>query len=245
MMLAAFIVMLAAFNLSPRSDLHSQQQTPLAEAAITKFLIQHDAAIRYAKKTLALKHDNPSAYAGLSEGAISGCNEENNGDLCGFLPVGFKYEENLYYSKVYCLNSAEYTTTTNPDTGEVTTSKTKQEGIEKVDDCNDVGHNSLYIISYGRIPQRWKNVSTNRILGNFYTAMHSKVAVGSSCGIVVPKTIENDKRNPLDSDYVIEGIDVRNNSIPPYFLENDAEFQAKCDTDLGGDFPCIIYVTAL
>ena len=101
MMLAAFIVMLAAFNLSPRSDLHSQQQTPLAEAAITKFLVQHDAAIRYAKKTLALKHDNPSAYAGLSEGAISGCNEENNGDLCGFLPVGFKYEENLYYSKVY------------------------------------------------------------------------------------------------------------------------------------------------
>ena len=75
--------------------------------------------------------------------------------------------------------------------------------------------------------------------------MHTKVAVGSSCGIVVPKSVEDDERNPLNIDYVIEGIDVQNNSIPPYFLSNDAKFKAKCDLEIGGSFPCIIYVTAL
>lgn len=245
MMLAAFIVMLAAFNLSPRSDLRTQQQAPLAEAAITKFLVQHEAAIKYTKRKLEQNHDNPSEHPGISAGTISGCNNENTGDLCDYLPIGFQYEENLYYSTVYCLNSAEYTNTVNPETGEITRTQIKQEGVETVSNCNDVGHNSLYVITYGRVPQRWKNVSTNRILADYYTAMHTKVAVGSSCGIVVPKSVEDDERNPLNSDYVIEGIDVQNNSIPPYFLSNDSKFKEKCDLEIGGNFPCIIYVTAL
>ena len=52
MILATFIVMLLTFNLSPRTDMQYQQETPLAEAAVTKFLVQHDAAVNYVKKVL-------------------------------------------------------------------------------------------------------------------------------------------------------------------------------------------------
>lgn len=268
MMLAAFIVMLAAFNLSPRADLQRQQQMPLAEASITKFLVQHDAAVKYTKSKLAAYHSNPTENAGLSAGMLSGCNDENNGDLCNFLPIGYKYEENLYYSGIYCVNAAEYTNTYNPETGETTSNKTKNEGVEAATTCNGSA-SVVYVITFGRVPERWKNASTHRILGEYFNAMHSKIAVGSSCGIVVPKSGLNDiegggilveeiteengveilkksgGRNPLDSDYVIAGIDVQNASIPSYFLNNDSKFNSKCDKEIGGEFPCIIYVTAI
>ena len=245
MMLAAFIVMLTAFNLSPRNDLPRQLQTPLAEAAITKFLVQHDAAVKYAQHQLLRYHDNPSENSGLTAGTITGCNSEGGGSLCNYLPIGFKYEENLYYSSIYCLNSSEYTKHTNPETGAVSLVKTKNEGVEAVSDCNANSRNAIYLITFGRIPERWKNPSTNRILGEYYGAMHKKIAVGTSCGIVVPKKGDDETRNPLNSDYVIEGIDVQNVSIPPYFLNNDANFNRKCTPEVGGQFPCIIYVTAL
>ena len=235
MMLAAFIVMLATFNLSPRSDLQSKHQVPLAEASITKFLIQHDAAVRHAKYNKALKS--------LNHGLLTGCNDSNQGQMCKYFPVGFNYEENLYYSGIYCLNSAVYSTTTNPDTGDITKTIETQEGVNEAS-CNATSGSEVYVISYGRVPQRWKNVSSNRILGDYYTAMHSRIAVGASCGIVVPKKGDDEKRNPLGSEYVIEGIDVQNESIPKYLLD-DSEFNEVCTKEVDGEFPCIIYVTAL
>ncbi len=248
MILATFIVMLAAFNLSPRADLQRQQDTPLAEAAITKFLVQHDAAVKYAKAQLLLKHNNPTSSYGLSAGTLTVCNSSNSGNLCPFLPVGFKYESNLYYSTIYCLNDAEYGEPDASGKREIT----KVEGTEKVTDCNDTGHNAIYVISYGRVPQRWKNVSTNRIIPEFYNAMHTRVAVGASCGIVVPKTTvgnnaSGQNRNRLNSDFIIDGIDVQNNSIPSYFIKNDATFKSKClsGNKVNESFPCMIYVNRL
>ena len=119
-------------------------------------------------------------------------------------------------------------------------------------DCNDTGHNAIYVISYGRVPQRWKNVSTNRIIPEFYNAMHTRVAVGASCGIVVPKTTvgnnaSGQNRNRLNSDFIIDGIDVQNNSIPSYFIKNDATFKSKClsGNKVNESFPCMIYVNRL
>jgi len=260
MMLATFIVVLAAFNLSPRADLQKQQQTPMAEAAITKFLVQHDAAVKYAKAQLERYYADPENYAGLSAGLITGCQKETLTDdeteetttteigaLCNFLPIGFKYEENSYYSTVYCLNGAKYENVMDEETGEVTQNIVQQEGITSVAGCNDTANNAIYAVTYGRVPERWKNVSTHKVLAEFYNAMHSKVAIGSSCGIVVPKSQGENSRNVLNSNFVIQGIDVRNSSIPSYIYTYDNNFRSKCmsGNSLNSAFPCIIYVTAL
>ncbi len=263
MVLATFIVMLAAYNLSPRADLMSQQQTPMAEAAITKFLVQHDAAVKYAKAKYEEFYKNPET-GGIAPGPIDGCKREKTvdvdedgneveketttGDLCKFLPIGYKYEEKTYYSTIYCLNASEYEPVTDEETGEVTLNQTVVAGqTSDPEFCNDPDHNAVYLVTYGRIPERWKNVSTRKVLAEFYNAMHSKVAVGSSCGLIVPKTHTDLERNNLDSDFVIQGIDVRNQSIPSYIYKHDTTFQQQCmqGNELNSQFPCIIYVTAL
>lgn len=263
MVLATFIVVLAAYNLSPRADLMSQQQTPMAEAAITKFLVQHDAAVKYAKAKYEEYYKNPET-GGNAPGIIDGCkkektvdvDEEGNeveketitGDLCKFLPIGYKYEENTYYSTIYCLNASEYEPVTDEETGEVTLNQTVVAGqTQDAEFCNNPEQHAVYLVTYGRIPERWKNVSTRRVLAEFYNAMHKKVAIGSSCGIVVPKTTTDPERNKLDSDFIIQGIDVRDESIPSYIYKHDETFKSQClqGNSVNPSFPCIIYVTSL
>ena len=250
MILATFVAILAAFNLSPRNDIRQVQSTPLAEAAITKFLVVHDAAVRYARKKVSLQHQNPQGEVGLSAGSITGCTKNGDnytGNLCGFLPIGFKFNDDSYTTKAYCLNSAEYDYSEDEE-GNIIQTVSKVEGTEDGYDCNDVGHHAVYIVSYGPIPPRWRNVASNRILPEYYYAMRSKIAVGSSCGIVAKKTVAVDERNRLNSDYVIEGIDVKNNSIPLKVIQ-DNDFASQClqwnDSLNGFVMPCIIYVTAL
>lgn len=257
MVIAVFIVMLASFNLAPRADFKTQQQKPLAEAAITKFLVQHRAAVKYTKEEL-IKVTNVTSGAGIAqagENKISGCNSENYGNLCNYLPIGYQFNENEFYSKAYCLNEAVY----EEGTGNTRTLK-KVAGVEAAN-CRNIDFTVRYVITYGRIPERWKNVSTNKILGDFYAALHNQVPAGASCGLAVPKQniegyyIEKTKdsdgveiafdHNPLNSDYVIEGVDVYNKSIPKYFLDNDTEFKKKCTLAVDGQFPCLIYITQL
>lgn len=250
MILATFMVMLMAFNLSPRNDIQQQTNVPLAEGAITKFLVQHDAAVKYVKQK-----QKAEIGLDLNDNEITGCSE-GTGNLCDLLPIGFKYEENLYNSTYYCLNAAEYSYTeeevVDEETGEVTIQKkrveTKSEGKELGNSCLnnfDGKKNSIYVITYGRVPERWKNISSNKILGDYYNAMHKLIAIGSTCGIVRPKLSGSDTRNTMNSDFIVDGINVRYNSIPPYFIENDDGFKEKCLSGSGihPNFPCIIYVT--
>ena len=249
MILATFMVILAAFNLSPRADIEKVQLAPLAEAAVTKFLAQHNAAVEYATRV--------SKGEGFPDSVtqLTGCNN-GTGDLCDYLPMGYKYVENAYYSSVYCLNGHEKDTDGNI---------TKRAGQEAVDCATGV----RYVITFGRVPQRWKNVSTQKILAPYYTALRSKIPAQSTGGVVIPKT-EGDPHNMMNSDYVIQTMglvqrynnqhddtgaangenhirdfSVKDNSIPPYFLTNDTNFNSKCiqGEGLHPQFPCVIYVS--
>lgn len=267
MILATFIAVFAAFNLSPRNDIQHVQNVPLAEGAITKFLVLHDAAVKYAKTQTRLRFNNPdNASYGIAAGEVSCTKEENivededleegeepeisvsyNGELCPYLPIGYSYIPTEYKTKVFCLNSAEYNYDTDEEGNTVQTVRV-QEGTQDGYDCNDTSHNAIYVVSFGQVPSRWRNVATNRIVSEFYQAMRSKIAVGVSCGIVAPKPVGSDPRNVLNSNYVIEGIDVKNNSIPLKVLQ-DPDFRSACDNwddDLNGfRIPCIIYVTSI
>lgn len=254
MVIAVFIVMMASFNLAPRADFKTQQQEPLAEASITKFLVQHRAAVKYAKEQF-IKQINGSSIS-LSSGAnnITVCNSSKQGNLCPYLPIGYQYNQNEFYTKVYCLNENVYTEGTNRKR-----TRTKIAGTEPAS-CKNTGSSVRYVISFGRVPERWKNVSTNKILGDFFLALHNQVPAGASCGIIVPKQNASNyytettkdsgnvditlSHNPLDSAYVIEGVDVYNKSIPKYFLD-DHDFTSKCTLTVDGKYPCLIYVTQM
>ena len=230
MMLATFIVMLAAFNLSPRTDIEKQQIAPMAEASVTKFLVQHDSAVKYAEKIRDRKRNGGTGFGG-SVTQLTGCNASKEGDLCPYLPMGYKYEENAYYSSVYCLNGPSYDSD----------GKVVFHAGQNTADCMT---GVRFVITFGRVPQRWKNVTTNRVLAAYYKALRTKVPLKTSGGIVVPK-IADDERNTLNSKYVIQGFEIYNNSIPPYFIENDNNFKSKCTKEgsLDSNFPCVIFVS--
>lgn len=252
MVIAMFVVMMAAFNLAPRADFKEQQQRPLAEAAITKFLVQHRAAVNYTKDQINKNYNNT---IDLQQGrnSLHICNSDG-GELCNYLPTGYKYNEQEYFSDVYCLTATTY----NAD-GTVTI------GGKEAASCSDSLTSTRYVITYGRVPERWKNVSTNKILGDFFLALRQQIPAGASCGIVGKKqTAENYylettvdsqgmthilNHNPLNSSYVIEGIDVHDVSIPAYFLKDyTSDFHANCQksgdtTKLNPAYPCLIYIT--
>ena len=255
MVIALFVVMLASFNLAPRADLKTQQQEPLAEATITEFLVQHRAATKYAKEQFIKQSKGGTISLSSGGNSISICNASKQGNLCPYLPIGYKHNENQFYSKVYCLNENEYS-----DGDGKNRTRTKIAGTSPAS-CKNVGSSVRYVISYGRVPERWKNVSTNKILGDFFLALHNQVPAGASCGIIVPKQAASNyytekikdsgdveivfDHNPLDSAYVIDGVDVYNASIPKYFLDNDSEFKSKCTLAVDGKYPCVIYITQM
>ena len=240
MVIAVFIVMLASLNLAPRADFKSVQQKPLAEATIGKFLIQHKAALKYAQAKIKDQKNGGTVTFAPGENELTICNASGEGNLCGYFPVGYKYNQNEFYSKVYCLNSNRYHVN---DDGSRT--RTKVAGKDPAN-CTDAGNVQRYLITFGRVPERWKNVSTNKILGDFFLALKSQVPVGSSCGIVNKRQGDvDDKTNPLESEYIIQGNNVNNASIPEYFLEYDDDFTNNCDKEMSMDHPCLIEISNL
>lgn len=231
MILAMFIVSLATFNLSSRSDLPRQQQVPLAEAALTKFLVQHDAAVKYAKN-----HSLSSLVTG----------SDLKTTLENYYPVGYKPDSH-YKSEVYCLNLERQIE--DPETGDVTTI---QEGTEQVDCSDTETPKAAYVITYGNVPDRWVNVATGKVLGDFYAAMRRKVAAGSSCGIVEQTSNSEAANNLLGTTFVIHGVSPANVSIPRYFLSDSGSDGVIVDGADGcsgingiNAKPCIVYVTSL
>ncbi len=244
MLLATFIVALASFNLAPRADTRVKQLEPLAEAAVTKFAIQHDAAVQYAKK-------QKIAHA-LAQGEI------NKSEFEDYLPLGFIWKQGEYTSKIYCLNRGEYADKTNEDgsivlneNGYPVRETVLYPAIAESGNCNDVDISGNYVITYGKVPERWKNLVTQTVLGDYLNAMKRKIALGSGCGILAPRRSGEDKTNILNSDYILVGLNAFNNSVPPYVLENDNNFRNRCGLGTSdSNFPkdgnyCIVYVTAL
>ncbi len=208
MILATFMVMLAAYNLSPRADIAHVQNAPQAEAAITRFLAWHKGAEKYA-----------IAYKGaLSESESLGCAVLND-----YLPMGYICVDNESSSTIYYLN---------PATGE-----SPEEGV--------LG--KYFVVSYQHVPDKWLNVATNKILGDFYHALASRVPAGVTCGIMVAEneeflsnceeTPKKDRDNKLCSNYVVEGATALDKSIPPKAI---SDLEDECtDSDKA---PCIVCV---
>lgn len=243
MLLATFIVALASFNLAPRSDTRARQLEPLAEASITKFSTQHDAAVSYAKAQ--------------RDAIMLAQGELNNSEIGDYLPIGFIWKQGEYNSRIYCLNKQEVTDKLNEDgtpvldeNGSHVQEITRPQAIAESGNCNDALGSANYVVTYGKVPERWKNLITGTILADYFNALKNRVSIGSSCGILAPRRDGEDKANVLDSDYILVGLSALNDSVPPYVLEQE-HFKNKCGLEASDDnFPkdgnyCIVYVTEL
>ncbi len=220
--LATFIVALAAFNLPVRPDMRNVYVSPQAEAVITKLYLQHKAA-----KAAVLDSVETNGVYMNGEVEVS--------SIRNFLPLGFELSDDYEsldvternHSYLYCLDKSS------PDLS-----------VESPQ-CN--GDFVPYLISYGCVPTKWRNVHNGKPNNDLIAAMYNVLGHGGQFGYSQEiEPVQSDK-NILGSSM---GINIRDKmwlSIPQFIISQDKggnSFYNVCGDGGECDY-CLVYMTIL
>lgn len=220
--LATFIVALAAFNLPVFPDMRKIYVEPQAEAVITKLYLQHRAARSYVI-------DMAQANGAYTIGEIS------PDDLSDYVPQGFSFSEDYSsqglternISFLYCLD------------------KSTPNLADESPQCN--GEYVPYLVTYGCVPERWKNMHNGKPNNDLIGAMYNILGYGGHLGYAQEiEPVKSDK-NILGATM---GINIRDKmwlSIPQYVISGNAgpsSFYNVCGDAKKCDY-CLVYLTIL
>lgn len=221
-LLATFMAALYSFNIAYRSDMQAMQTEPVAQAIISKLIIQQQSAALYvaANTPPQAKYSNGTAASQIiySAGIIEYDNNDDFKGLNAYLPYGYNYDGNIA-SEIYCLK--------------------KDNLAAKANQCSD-GTAIRYLITYMQIPQRWLNVVTKKPNNDFINAVKEAVGLDTTLGYVdcaegtfpnctkfAINGVDGIKRSYIDSSGNTKN--VVNIEIPKYIAENGG-FKTKCVT---------------
>ena len=220
--LATFIVSLAAFNLSVRSDMRELYVAPQAEATLTKIYLQQEAARVFAISQAA------------QQGGMYTHGEVQVSDIQEFLPIGFQLGDDAAdltkqnFSYVYCLST---------DTDNL---------ANKAAQCSGDDYQP-YLVTYGCIPQRWKNVKDGRPRNELITAMYNMFGSGGHLGYTVALDPTKSEQNVMGSSMGINVRDVKWAAIPQYIISEDDgahSFYNVCGDNKACDY-CLMSMSVL
>lgn len=91
--LATFVTALYGFNLAVREDIRDLTIIPIAEALVSKVVIQHVAAQDYSKY-------NKNSIKSSSNSTLV----MDKAKIKNFAPTGFVFDNNEVYTAIYCVN---------------------------------------------------------------------------------------------------------------------------------------------
>lgn len=208
--LATFMALLYSFNLAIRGDERKIQIEPLAEAEVSKFIIRHRMGQNYVRdrtpKTVNSPYGNDGDKITYDKGELI-CDNE----LKDYRPVGFICD-NAYKTEVFCTEKDDWST--------------------EIDDCTS-DQAIRFLVTYGPIPQRWLNLSSDTPSNDFLNALQNMVGIDTSIGYAV----ESD--NP---EYKMEIKGREDNALyVPNFVSDNGGFAATCACS--SCRRCLIYMT--
>ena len=226
-LLATFIAILYSFNLPYRSDMRSVRVEPLAETVSTKFTMQHMNAISFVESDR--KFDKSIAGSGKKVFAL------DEDDIKKFAPYGFVPDTDVY-SEIVCLS---------PDDDTYATAEACEEDSE------------VFLITYGPIPYRWRNVKTGKPNNDLLRSMKKVGAGGYIFGYSVNASEITNSTDDIDnedfemlsfrysgSDCEIRRFNKERTFIPQYILTDDGEdgskFNSICMDADGCNLPCLV-----
>ena len=218
MVLATFMVLLYSYNLPVRGDMKALKIEPQAEVVVSRLVIQHRSARDYIRNRMPPK--NGSNVITYTKGILS-CTS----DLKDYLPYGYNCDTG-FTSEIYCMQKTDWST--------------------GMDDCTSPDA-MKYLITYGPVPPKWLNLSSNtptndllnasrRILGidtSFGYAFHldaSDSASGGHGGSTSGRTYKMAVRGREDNMVY----------IPNYVVDNGG-FKTQCGCS--NCHRCLVYVT--
>lgn len=214
MILATFMVLLYSFNLAVRGDMREIKVEPQAEIVISQLVIQHRSARDYIRWLASPLNTTGESY--LEEKL------DCNTTLSSFLPYGYNCDTG-FTSEVYCLN--------------------KNDWSQGIGDCSSPDA-MKYLITYGYIPQKWLNLSSNTPTNDLLKAAQNVLGTDTSFGYAV----HLDASDPAsgghtgDKNYqmAVRGREDTMVYIPNYVVNNGG-FSEDCACS--GCRRCLVYVT--
>lgn len=229
-LLATFMAMLYAFNLSTREDMPVLYNVPQAEAAVSKIVVQHRAAQKYVRDHQPPENGNSvvSYYPG----------QINIADLQYYLPFGFK-RDSEYTSLIYCLNR---------DSNNLSQAVAgcAASGVSCCSDPKAI----TYLVTFGCIPSKWRNLFTGKPDNNLLKAIERVVGIGTDFGYADRSDASHWATNEtVKSTMAIRGREVTYTSIPQYVISNELSgvgnksFSKVCVNNAACPY-CLIYMTA-
>ena len=212
---ATFIAILYSFNLPTRSDMREIYVEPQAEAIVSKMLLQHRAAENYARdlgytsyypgnvdfKLLCQKNYLPYG--------LEGCNPSDTSKISRRQEI---------QSRIYCLDksSSGYSKSVT--------------GCPGSPSCCSQDNAYNYVVTYGCVPQRWRNIKTGKPNNDLLNAIKNTVGVGVNIGYAdfedktFTRTYDVANGKTVQDKYTMHlvGREVEWIGIPEYVV-NDAE----------------------
>lgn len=202
--LATFMAMLYSFNLAVRNDMRKIRVEPMAETVIAQLVIQHRAAVDFIRNRMPPK--NGSNVITYDKGVL-GCASS----LSNYLPYGYSCDTE-FVSEVYCMR--------------------KDNWAQGIGDCKSADA-MKYLITYGPVPQKWLNLSSNTPTNDVLNAMQNVVGLDTSLGYVVDVSHAKYKK-------AVKGREDNVVYIPNYVVENGG-FKSTCVCN--NCRRCLVYVT--
>ncbi|MDR1694980.1 MAG: hypothetical protein LBR70_07330 [Lactobacillaceae bacterium] len=219
--LATFIVALYSFNLSHRADMKEMLTLPQAEAVIGKMITQQRGAKKYVE-------GHSPQYNGQDVVSYFPGELTPEVDLKNYLPYGFinNREQGDYRTLIYCLDKNDATRATQlPGCGN-----------NMVSCCSDP-NSANYIVTFGCIPRKWRNVRTGKPRPEFYKALHRIAVDGTETGYAEYLDEEefSDSRNVHNSKMAIRARNINLISIPQFIVEGKLAGVEYSFSDICGD----------
>lgn len=228
-LLATFMAMLYAYNLSTREDMRTLYTVPQAESVVSKIVVQHRAAQKYIKDHQP--PENGNTVVSYYPGQIS------IDSLQYYLPYGFK-RNSEYTSLIYCLdkNSANLGAAVAGCSGSGVSCCSKPEAI-------------TYLVTFGCIPSRWRNLFTGKPDVDLLKAIETVVGIGTDFGYADKSDVSRwSATETIKSTMAIRGREVTYTSIPQYIISNELSgagsksFKNVCVNNKNCPY-CLIYMT--
>lgn len=223
-LLATFLAVLASYTLSVRPDMRELSVTRVAEASLSRMIVQHEAGITYVKynKYPYLENYNEVGY---SPGIIS------DDDLLNEMPYGYVLDDS-YTSQIFCMNE------------DLTVAYASGGGGNP---CDVPGRRKM-LVTYGPIPTRWMNLSAavQRPNADFLDALWSTVASRNEFGYMIsakPENVHVSRENPSASNVQLATRSEEELVFVPKAVLQDSSFKKVCN--LAENHVCLVYMTGI
>lgn len=170
--LATFMALLYAFNLSIRGDERRMAIEPLAEAEVARFAIHHRMGQQYIREHTPKTDENPAGVEGdfitYDKGILN-----YNTDLADYKPFGFQVkpysasEDEGYKTEIYCSLEDDWGT--------------------EAPSCSAEGV-ARFLVTYGPIPKRWLNRNSDTPNNDFLNALQNTFEIDNTIGYATEAT---------------------------------------------------------